>query len=119
MALAVLGQADISFAAGVTAAYKRPILLWQERARAAFAGNLGYVPGLLRHQWHGGKAQRQYESRWKILVDEQFDPETDILQDAQELWQLAGNKPRLRDRLQAYFASREEDGNYAAPFFGR
>jgi hypothetical protein len=118
MALAVLGQAGISFAAGVTEAYKRPILLWQARAARAFEGNLGFVPGLLRHQWHGGKADRQYESRWKILIEECFDPEVDVVKDAQGLWQLAGNKPRLRDRLMAYFASRNEDSTTAAPFFG-
>jgi hypothetical protein len=119
MALSLIGAAQESFAGGVTDAYKRPILLWQQRARAAFEGNVGYVPGLLRHQWHGGKADRQYESRWQILVDEKFDPELDIVQDSQGLWQLSGNKPRLRDRLMAYFASRNEDSTTAAPFFGR
>jgi hypothetical protein len=118
MALSVLGRAAESFAGGVTEAYKRPVLLWQERARGAFEGNLGFVAGLVRHQWHGGKADRQYESRWKILVEEKFDPEVDVIKDAQGLWQLAGNKPRLRDRLMAYFASRNEDSTTAAPFFG-
>ena len=119
MALAVVGAVEESFAGGVTEAYKRPIRLWAQRALSAFDTNLGYVPGLVRHQWHGGKAERQYESRWKILIDEKFDPEFDVVKDTQGLWQLAGNKPRLRDRLMAYFATRNEDGNTAAPFFGK
>jgi hypothetical protein len=94
MALALIGRAEESFAGGLTEAYKRPVLLWQKRAVRAFETNMGFVPGLLRHQWHGGKAERQYESRWQILVDEQFDPEVDVIKDAQGLWQLAGNKPR-------------------------
>lgn len=118
MALGLLGRADDSFAGGLTEGYRQPVKLWEQRAKTAFEGNLGFVTGLVRHQWHGGKADRQYESRWKILVEEKFDPELDVIKDLQGLWQLAGNKPRLRDRLMAYFASRNEDNNIAAPFFG-
>jgi hypothetical protein len=118
MALSLIGSADVSFPGGITDSYKKPILRWQERARGAFQANVGYVPGLLRHQFHGSKAGRQYESRWKILTEEQFNPETDIVKDLQGLWRLAGNKPRLRDRLMSYFASRNEDNIGVEPFFG-
>ena len=121
MALGIIGAVQDSFAGGVTAGYKRPIELWAQRAQAAYQQNLGYVHGALSHSWHGGKAERQYESRWKILVDEKFDPEIHMVKDIQGLWQLVGgaNNYRLRDRLMKYFATRNEDGNYAAPFFSR
>ena len=120
MALGIIGAVGESFAGGVTDAYKRPIELWSKRSQHAFGqGNMGFVNGLLRHYFHGAKAERQYESRWKILIDEKFDPELDIVHDVEGLWQLAGNKPNLRRRLQTYFESRNEDGNHAPPFFGR
>jgi hypothetical protein len=117
MANALLDKVSFSFPGGISEGYKAPILQWQHRAVAAAQGNLGYVPGVLRHQFHGAKADRQYESRWKILVEEKFDPSVDAYKDIQGLWRLAGNKPRLRDRMMAYFSSRGEDNRHALPFF--
>jgi hypothetical protein len=50
-----------------------------------------------------------YCDRWKILRDNDYDPSTDIVRDWQGVWQLAGNKPRLRDDIRAYFRTRNED----------
>jgi flagellar basal body-associated protein FliL len=44
------------------------------------------------------------------LIDNDFDPEVDIVKDANGLWKLAGNKPKLRDDLRKYFSQRNEDG---------
>jgi hypothetical protein len=48
-------------------------------------------------------------SRWRILLDNNFDPRTDISRDWQGVYQLTGNKPRLRDQIRAYFRDRNED----------
>jgi hypothetical protein len=45
----------------------------QERA-TVLPRNVGYVDGLVLHHWHGRKADRKYGNRWRIYVDNKFDP---------------------------------------------
>ena len=52
---------------------------------------------------------RAYGSRWRVLLDNQYDPRTDVSRDWQGVLQLTGNKPRLRDHIRAYFRDRNED----------
>jgi hypothetical protein len=44
-----------------------------------------------------------------VLRDNDYDPRTDIARDWQGVYQLTGNKPRLRDQIRAYFRDRNED----------
>jgi hypothetical protein len=53
--------------------------------------------------------KRGYGERVSILVDNEFDPITDICHDSQGVLKLAGNKPALRDAICSYFRSRDED----------
>lgn len=108
MAKALVGKAASNLHGKLSADYKRDVVAWEDRA-AALKHNIGYVPGLLLHKWHGPKANRQYQTRWSILVQHDFNPRTDLRRDSQGLWTLAGNKPALRDDLQRYFRSRQED----------
>ncbi len=89
--------------------YSQFAFAWQEHA-AGLKHNVGFVPGTLLHYWHGQKAKRTYNTRYKIMRDNQYDPHTDLKKDWQGIWQLAGNKPQLRDDLRVYFRSRSEDG---------
>ena len=57
---------------------------------------------------------RAYGSRWRILLDNNFDPRTDIARDWQGVYQLTGNKPRLRDQIRTYFRDRNEDSRQMA-----
>jgi hypothetical protein len=75
------------------------------------ARNIGYVPGLLIHEWHGKKKDRKYKSRWDILIEHGFDPDLDLKRDWQGVWQLTDRSPGLRDGFKAYFAARNEDSN--------
>jgi hypothetical protein len=109
MAKALIGEVLDSVHGGTTRAYKAALVRWQEHARAHLKGDLGYVPGLLLHHWHGKKRERFYQERWAVLVDNAFDPTTDLVRDWQGLWRLAGNKPGLRDGIRDYMRSRNED----------
>ncbi len=91
------------------AAYSRYVNNWRARAAAAIRRDIGLVPGLATHSWHGKTADRHYPSRWQILQRSTFDPDADTLYDAQGLLQLTGNKPHLRDDLRAYLSGRNED----------
>jgi len=52
---------------------------------------------------------RHYSDRWKILVDNKYNPESDLKRDAQGLYSLTDRSPGLRDGIRTYFRSRNED----------
>jgi hypothetical protein len=114
MMCAFTGNAKSSFHHGVSQGYKKAVLDWQVRADKYVKGNLGYVPQLCRHLFHGAKRTRGYSSRWQILTKWQFDPYTDLKKEANGLYQLAVEDKRqrgLRDALYKYFKGRLEDAN--------
>lgn len=109
----LVGTADRSIHPQAHPNYRKWVHRWQARAERHIHRDIGCVEGTLLHQYHGAKNRRGYWSRWNILVENQFDPETDLIRDVTGLWQL--NEPRsarhrnLRDGIRHYFASRRED----------
>jgi hypothetical protein len=83
--------------------------IWQVRARHYIHRNIGYLPGLITHKFHGPKHNRGYSSRWQILVKNQYNPDLDIKTDAQGLYTLTEKNWRLRHDIIKYFDSRNED----------
>jgi hypothetical protein len=90
----------------VSEGYKRSILEYQKKI---YGLRIGYVPGFIRHYFHGSKENRKYSERWKILVDNHFDPYLDLKKDWQGLYQLTDRSTKLRDDIRAYFKNRNED----------
>jgi hypothetical protein len=88
--------------------YVRSIREWGERAKL-LKGNIGFVDTHAWHFWHGPLKNRGYDTRWKILTENKFDPYKDLYRDWQGLIRLTGNKPALRDGIRAYFRKRNED----------
>lgn len=109
MAAALIGKVDRTIHGMMQPSYKSYWKRWQERAEKHIKRNVGYVPGLLLHYWHGPKVNRRYVDRWKILVEEKYDHEKDLKYDPQGVLQLTDHNIRLRDRIQNYFRVREED----------
>jgi hypothetical protein len=109
MACAIVGRVEHSTPGGLHPNYYKHLRIWQERAESHVRRNIGYVPGLLLHHWHGKKKQRKYQERWGILQKHQFDPETDLKRDLQGMYQLTNKKIGLRDAIRAYFRQRHED----------
>ena len=89
--------------------YTESIKVWQNRASRYVNKNVGCVDCHAIHHFHGSKVLRKYEHRWKILRDHDFNPYVDIYKDYQGIYQLAQNKPGLRDAIRNYFKSRNED----------
>ncbi len=117
----ILGSADWHMAFGLvgkantapeikrcSAPYMEAVRHWQDRA-SLLKENIGFVENHAIHHFHGSKVFRAYGDRWKILRDHSYNPATDIVPDWQGVWQLAGNKPRLRDDIRKYFRARNED----------
>ena len=68
---------------------------------------IGAVPSVARHHWHGSMKARGYTDRWKILIEEHFDPTTDLVRNVHDVWECT--KPALTTRISAYFHARQED----------
>jgi hypothetical protein len=89
--------------------YLHAVLSWQRRAASAVKRNIGCVNCHAVHHFHGSRLTRQYGARRKILYENGFDPNTDISRDWQGVYQLTGNKPKLRDALRAHFVGKNDD----------
>jgi hypothetical protein len=88
--------------------YVASITRWQERA-LRLGGNIGYIRNHAIHHFHGSKVNRFYGDRWRVLLENDYDPSTDVCTDWQGVLRLTGNKPQLRDQIRAYFRARNED----------
>lgn len=92
--------------------YAAKMLEWQKKAVRWIKKDVGYVSGMVYHDFHGAKVNRQYGTRGQILVSNKYDPDTDIKYDAYGMLQLETWTPRqirLRDQIRSYFRSRNED----------
>lgn len=92
--------------------YRKALRELAERAKD-LRKDLGYVNATILHGWHGRKRDRRYASRWKILVEHQYDPERHLKLDWQGLPQLRDRGDAasigLRDDIRRYMVSRNED----------
>jgi hypothetical protein len=71
---------------------------------------LGYIPGSIRHYFHGKKENRNYYGREDILIRHKYDPNTFITRDANGLIIPTQTCPKefLKD-IMDYFEQRNED----------
>jgi len=113
MASALVGQVQRSLYSGYSAAYIRRCREWQERAEKHIRRNVGYVPGLVNHLFHGAKRNRSYDQRWKFLAQAGYDPDVDLKPDWQGLHQLTDRSMILRDGIRKYARTRNEDSTEA------
>lgn len=83
---------------------------FQERIKSL---RLGYVPGLIRHHFHGSKKNRKYGERWQILVKHNYSPILHVTHDENGVLVPTKECPKelLSDILQ-YFKQRNEDEFY-------
>jgi len=111
MSFSFIGQPDKSLNVDTTTAYKESLRLFQKRAAQL---RLGYVPGVIRHHFHGAKKNRKYHERWQILVDNAYNPFIHIIKNRDGLLVPTELCPqKMLDEILAYFAERNEDEGYA------
>lgn len=108
MAWAMIGEVGPTIFGGMPPSYGRRCFEWQQRAVISTKKQVGYTDGRIEHFFHGPKVARQYQSRWKILVDHQFDPDKNLIRDSQGVIHLFG-KPDLEQAIHRYNLSRRED----------
>jgi hypothetical protein len=111
MASALFGDVDRALNPGFHQNYRELAHIWQDRAEKHIRRNVGHLPGLVLHRWHGRKADRQYDRRWELLVKTQFDPINDLKRDVQGLYALSDPSMALREGIRKYAHSRNEDAS--------
>jgi hypothetical protein len=92
--------------------YTHALLDWQEKCERWIKRDVGYVDTTVGHWWHGKYKNRKYGSRGQILIENDFNPYTDIKYDSHGMLMLETWEPRqmrLRDLVRDYFATRNED----------
>ena len=109
MASALVGQVQRSLYSGYSTAYIERCREWQERAEKYIRRNVGYLPGLVNHFFHGAKRNRSYDQRWRFLAQSGYDPDLDLKRDWQGLHQLTDRSLILRDGIRQYARMRNED----------
>ena len=87
--------------------YKKSIAEFQEKICNL---RLGYTPGIIKHYFHGHKKNRKYAERWQILINNNYDPYTDITYNKEGLLIPTNNcSKKLLNEIFNYFKERNED----------
>jgi len=76
MALCLIGKGVKGLDCKSTDGYKEIVIDFQNRVKTL---RLGYIPGIIRHHFHGSKKNRKYTERWQILVKHLYDPMEHII----------------------------------------
>ena len=107
MALSLLGHGIKSLNLNINPDYKQSIYEFQQKIQNL---RLGYIPGVIRHYFHGSKINRKYSERWQILVKHSYNPLTHITTNSDGLLIPTKECPEeLLTDIMTYFLERNED----------
>lgn len=107
MLLSMLKNGDKAVNEDSTDDYKQSVLEFQERVKHF---RFGYVPGVIRHYYHGSKKNRRYHDRWVILVEHKYSPVTDISYDETGVIVPTDKfNETMKREIMEYFQERNED----------
>jgi len=107
MMLSLLGNGEKSINSNSHPDYINSIIEFQNKVKNF---RLGYVPGIIRHYYHGSKQNRRYHERWEILLKHDYSPIEHIKKD--KIGILVPTKSfskGLKDDIYTYFNERNED----------
>ena len=107
MALSFIGKGLFSINDKATDGYKKSIIDFENQCNNI---RIGYIPGIIKHYYHGSKANRKYAERWKILINNNYDPFIHITKNKDGLLIPTNDCPKeLLDSILTYFKERNED----------
>jgi hypothetical protein len=90
-----------------TEGFKQEILEFQKRVKNL---RMGYIPGVIRHYFHGSKINRKYVERNEILLRHGYDPKIHIARDKIGILVPApGFSTEFGTEIFEYFRQRNED----------
>ena len=107
MMISLINNVHKSFHKGYNVDYTNSILEFQKKAKTL---RFGYVPGVIRHYFHGTKANRKYNDRYKLLIKYNYSPYIDIKYDEQGLLIPSPYfSEEFKNEIADYFKERNED----------
>ncbi len=109
IALSLIGKAENSVSKELNEGYNNTVLDYQNKIKEAKL-RLGYVPGVIRHYFHGSKKNRKYLERRQILVEHKFNPLLHLIRNDFGLLLPSKDCPEgLLTDIKKYFIERNED----------
>ena len=110
MLTSILGKGDKSINKENSEDYKDSVIQFQNKIRNL---RFGYVPGVLKHYFHGSKKNRKYTERWKILIEHSYSPYQHLVKDSIGLLVPGVAFPEaMKGDILNYFKERNEDEGY-------
>ena len=107
MAMGYAGQIKKSVHYQVHPDYLKTIMDYYQKMKRL---RLGYIPGVIRHYFHGTKESRKYYERWKVLIKYQYDPTQHLTKNSDGLLVPTKDCPKeMLDEIYNYFLERNED----------
>jgi hypothetical protein len=109
MALSFIGKAQAMQRSDYHEDYNNSMTDFQDKCRGL---RLGYVPGIIRHYYHGSKENRRYTERWQILMKHKFSPLSHLTYDHTNKGLMIPTEQfsqEFKDDIFNYFAERKED----------
>jgi len=105
----LLGKSEKCIHPDYSPGYKQTIVDFQNKVQGL---TFGYVPGTIKHSFHGDKKNRRYTDRWQILIRHHFCPFLHIEYDESSgIIQPTKKCPqKLLSEIMEYFWERKEFG---------
>ncbi len=106
MVFTLLGEPCKSIHSAASSGYKKSIYEYS----TAINYNIGFTPGIIKHFFHGSKANRRYVERWGTLISNQYNPYTHVAYNLKGILVPTLDCPiKLLDDIMKYFKERNED----------
>lgn len=109
MANSLMGDWSLYTSPHYSEGFSTALKTWGDKCNKYIRQNIGYVPGICFHHWHGKSSDRGYEKRIDMLCYHQFDPSTDLVVADNGLYKWAGNKVEMEQDIRLSLSSRNED----------
>lgn len=109
MANSLMGDVTLGLKKGATKEFYSKLHEWEAKCKEHIKLNIGYVPGICLHYWHGRPQKRGYEKRWDLICFHKFDPTKDLNVNEDGLYELVPEKFHLRYDLRRSLSERNED----------
>lgn len=109
MSFAFIGKCEGSCNPGATDDYKESLHEFQNKCGEV---RLGYVPGVIRHYFHGSKKNRKYSERWNILINNAYSPKLHLTKKNGLLVPTETCPVAMLEGILTYFRERNEDEGY-------
>jgi hypothetical protein len=111
MACAFMGSIKDSVSYPASQSYIDHLVKWGERW-PDLQSDVGYIDGLVLHNWHGFKFKRGYNWRVNIMTKNDYAPERDLIKNDEGVIEWNVQSPvyeNLKGELERYMAYRNED----------